>query len=190
MKKTIFSVLLMLSFVLANAQTKLAGRTYHNANVMTGMMDKIMRESLETQMQEKLDNVIAEAEKKKGRKLSEEEKKKVKEQAMAESKALLNSMMKTALTIDFKDEKKIAINMDITINEEAMKKIGIGWLQRKALKALVSVVPNFKGEYKVKDNLVITYEDDEPSDTIQISPDGKQLYGKMDDIKFTVTRIK
>lgn len=190
MKKTIFSVLLMLSFVLANAQTKLAGRTYHNANVMTGMMDKIMRESLETQMQEKLDNVIAEAEKKKGRKLSAEEKKKVKEQAMAESKALLNSMMKTALTIDFKDEKKIAINMDITINEEAMKKIGIGWLQRKALKALVSVVPNFKGEYKVKDNLVITYEDDEPSDTIQISPDGKQLYGKMDDIKFTVTRIK
>ena len=176
----------MLSFVLANAQTKLAGRTYHNANVMTGMMDKIMRESLETQMQEKLDNVIAEAEKKKGRKLSAEEKKKVKEQAMAESKALLNSMMK----IDFKDEKKIAINMDITINEEAMKKIGIGWLQRKALKALVSVVPNFKGEYKVKDNLVIVYEDKEPSDTIQISPDGKQLYGKMDDIKFTVTRIK
>ena len=109
---------------------------------------------------------------------------------MAESKEHLSSIMKTALTIDFKDEKKIAINMDITINEEAMKKIGIGWLQRKALKALVSVVPNFKGEYKVKDNLVITYDGGEPSDTIQISPDGKQLYGKMDDTKYTVTRIK
>ena len=71
-----------------------------------------------------------------------------------------------------------------------MKKIGIGWLQRKALKALVSVVPNFKGEYKVKDNLVIVYEDKEPNDTIRISPDGKQLYGKMDDTKYTVTRIK
>ena len=189
MKKTIFLVLMMLCIVSTNAQTKLAGRTYYNGNIMTGMMDKIMRES-EAQMKEKLDNVIAEAEKKKGRKLSEEEKKKVKEQAMAESKALLSSIMKTALTIDFKDEKKIAINMDITINEEAMKKIGIGWLQRKALKALVSVVPNFKGEYKVKDNLVITYDGGEPSDTIQISPDGKQLYGKMDDTKYTVTRIK
>ena len=84
----------------------------------------------------------------------------------------------------------MVISIFIAINEEAMKKIGIGWLQRKALKALVSVVPNFKGEYKVKDNLVIVYEDKEPNDTIRISPDGKQLYGKMDDTKYTVTRIK
>lgn len=189
MKKTIFLVLLMLSVVLTNAQTKLAGHTYHNANVMTGMMDKMMRET-EAQMQEKLNNIIAEAEKKKGRKLNAEEKKEIKEKALAESKALIGSIMKTALTIVFKDEKNIAINMDMTINEEAMKKVGIGWLQRKSLKALVSIIPNFKGEYKVKDNLVIVYDDNEPSDTIQISPDGKQLYGKIDDTKFTVTRIK
>ena len=97
MKKTIFLVLMMLCIVSTNAQTKLAGRTYYNGNIMTGMMDKIMRES-EAQMKEKLDNVIAETEKKKGKKLSEEEKKKVKEQAMAESKALLSSIMKTAVT--------------------------------------------------------------------------------------------
>ena len=44
MKKTIFLVLMMLCIVSTNAQTKLAGRTYYNGNIMTGMMDKMMRE--------------------------------------------------------------------------------------------------------------------------------------------------
>ena len=66
MKKTIFLVLMMLCIVSTNAQTELAGRTYYNGNIMTGMMDKMMRES-EAQMKEKLDNVIAETEKKKGK---------------------------------------------------------------------------------------------------------------------------
>lgn len=190
-KKTIFPVLLMLSVALANAQTKLAGRTYYNANIMTNMMDKIMRES-EAKKQESLNKAIAEEEKKKGRKLNAEEKEEIKkkmEKAIAVSKALAKGM-KTALTFNFKDEKRIVIDTDMTIDEEAMKNAGANWLERKTLKAALSVTPTFKGEYIVKDNLVIIYDGKEPSDTTRISPDGKQLYGKMDNIKYTLTRIK
>ena len=168
MKKTIFLFLLMLSVAFANAQTKLAGHTYRNANVMTSMMDKMMRDT-EAMVRENVNTVIAAAEKKKGRTLTAEERKEL---------------------IDFKDEKKLTINMDVTVNEEAMKQLGINWLKRKALKTLVSVAPSFNGEYIVKDHLVIVYEDKQPSDTLRVSPDGKKLYGKMDGINYTLTRTK
>ena len=189
MKKTIFLFLLMLGVAFANAQTKLAGHTYRNANVMTSMMDKMMRDT-EAMVRENVNTVIAAAEKKKGRKLTAEERKELMEKAVAESKAMIANLMKTALTIDFKDEKKLTINMDVTVNEEAMKQLGINWLKRKELKTLVSVVPSFNGEYIVKDHLVIVYEDKQPSDTLRVSPDGKKLYGKMDGINYTLTRTK
>ena len=189
MRKTIFLLLLTACVLSASAQTKLAGRTYYNANVMTSMMDEMMRES-NSKMKADIDKIIAEQEKKSGKKLSAEEKKAVREKAIAASKEYIAKMIKTSITINFKDETHIAIDTDMTLDEEAMKKAGIGWLQRKALKALVSVMPDFKGEYIVRDNLVVVYDGSEPTDTIRISSDGKKLYGRMDDTNYTLTRIK
>ena len=174
------------------AQTNLAGRTYHNANIMADEMNKMMQEIDQKVSQAKAKG-YAKFEQKKGRKPTEKEKavlEKEINEAVAQARELKKGMT-IAITIDFKTERDAVMNADTKISDEAMKAAGIGWLKRKAMKAALAVAPsNSKCTYIVKKNQIILDEGGE-KDTLTISADGKYLYGKYDKkTSFKLTRTK
>ena len=200
MKKYLMLVAVaMMTAMSALAQTSLAGRTYYNANILAGEINKMMGE-----MDQKLDSLkteaYAKAKKEKGRELTAEEKAEV-EKEIKEAQAMMIAIrkgMKTAITVEFKSEKKAAMKLDMSISEEAMKAAGVGWAKRKAMKAALALAPStMKATYQVKGNLVIMKDSDGELDTLHLSPDGKQLSGFLDlddngkqPTKFTLTRTK
>ena len=76
--------------------------------------------------------------------------------------------------------------------DEAMKAAGLGWLQRKAMKAALAVAPSSeKGTYVVKGQQVIMTDSNGEKDTLMLSQDGQYLSGKMDkDTPFKLKRKK
>ena len=75
MKKRVlvfFSALFISSLLVTNAQTSLAGRSYHHPNIMADAM-KDATKDLDKKIAEAKKKAIAEGEKKKGRKLTAEE---------------------------------------------------------------------------------------------------------------------
>ena len=182
-------VILALSGCMFSQTQNLAGRTYYNANIMSGKMNDIISKAIPEAKAEK----IAEIEKEKGRKLTDAEKAEV-EKELQEAQTKANSVIKgikTEATIEFKTEKDAVMKFDMQVDEEVLKQNGIGWAKRKALKAVIALAPTTeKATYMVKGNLVILDPNDEP-DTLRLSDDGKYLYGKFDEkTNYKLTRTK
>lgn len=196
MKKRVlvfFSALFISSLLVTNAQTSLAGRSYHHPNIMADAM-KDATKDLDKKIAEAKKKAIAEGEKKKGRKLTAEETAKI-DKELKEKVEKVNAIkkgMKTAITIEFIDDKKIVLKPDIKINDDALKAAGMGWLKRKALKAALALAPKSeKGTYIVKGDMIIMTDSNNEKDTMTISKDGKFLYGKFDEkTPFKLTRTK
>ena len=191
---TLLAMLLLGGLLTANAQTNMAGRTYHNPNIIADMMNDATKD-LDKKVAEARTKGIAEAEKKKGRKLTDEEIAKLD----AEIKKKLADMeimkkgMKMAITVEFKDDKNVVLKQDTKVSDAALKAAGYGWLKRKAMKAALAVAPSSqKGTYIVKNNMVIMADKDNEKDTLNISQDGKYITGKLDkkDRPFKLLRIK
>lgn len=196
MKKRVlvfFSALFISSLLVTNAQTSLAGRSYHHPNIMADAM-KDATKDLDKKIAEAKKKAIAEGEKKKGRKLTAEETAKI-DKELKEKVEEVNAIkkgMKTAITIEFIDDKKIVLKPDIKINDDALKAAGMGWLKRKVLKAALALAPKSeKGTYIVKGDMIIMTDSNNEKDTMTISKDGKFLYGKFDEkTPFKLTRTK
>lgn len=176
----------------ASAQTSLAGRTYYNANILADEINKETKD-IDKKMSEARAKAIADLEKKKGRKATESEKADIDKQVL-EARKLLESLKKgvvTKISVEFKTDKNVVMTADMKISEELMKKAGVGWLKRKAMKAALALAPkSSKGTYVIRDNQVIITDDDE-TDTLRLSDDGKYLYGKFDKkTDFRLTRTK
>lgn len=190
--KRLFSIIVLTAtvFVGAQAQTSLVGRVYYHPNIMADEM-KNMQNEVDSKLDETIKEEMAKAEKKKGRPLTAEEKTEVKkkvEEARKVAEALMKST-KTAITVTFKTENELSMQMKMQVDDEALKNAGISWAKRKALKAAIALLPSSqKMKYSVKDNLIIC-SDGSDKDTLTISADGKYLYGKMNEkTKFKLTR--
>ena len=184
-------VVAMMTMMTVKAQN-LTGRTYYNANILAGEMDKKIKE-----VEQKIPQIKAEGyakfEKKNGRQPTAAEKAKLEKEvneAVAQAKALAKGMT-TAITVEFKTAKDAVMKADIKISEDALKAAGIGWLKRKALKAALAVAPSSdKVTYVVKGDLIIV-DDGEEKDTLRMSSDGRYLYGKFEkDVNFKLTRTR
>ena len=176
-------------FAIASAQTSLVGRVYYHPNIMADEMKNMQKEA-DSKVEEGIREEVAKAEKKKGRPLTAEEKTEVKKKA-EEARKVAEALMKgtkTAITVTFKTENELSMQMKLQVDEEALKNAGIGWAKRKALKSAIALLPSSqKMKYSLKDNLIIC-SDGSDKDTLTISEDGKYLYGKMDEkTKFKLT---
>ena len=198
MKKTLLMVAVAMMTAMSVQAQDLAGRTYYNANILAAEMNKMM-----TGLDEKLDSARIEAldkaKKEKGRELTDDEKAEV-DMKVKEAQNLMLALrkgMKTAITVEFKKDKKAVMKADLQISEDVLKAAGISWLKRKAMKAALAVAPSsMKATYEVKGDLVILNEDGE-LDTLRMSADGKNLSGTFEGMgsskkptKFTLTRTK
>ena len=187
----ILVVVAMMTMMTVNAQS-LAGRTYYNANILAGEMNKKLKE-----VDQKLPEIRAEKyakfEKEKGRKPTAAEKAKLDKEvddAIAKTKILAKGAS-TAITVEFKTEENAVMKADMNVSDDAMKAAGIGWVKRKAMKAAMAVAPSSsKATYVVKGDLIIL-NDGKEKDTLRLSSDGKYLYGKFEkDVNFKLTRTK
>ena len=193
MRKKYFLLVTVMGLLMAMSaygQTNLAGRVYHNTNIMAEEMEEEMKEA--SQKLENKDKIIADAEKKKGRKLTAAEKAEL-DKKIAEARKMTESIKKaltTEVTIEFKTEKDVLMKMEMKMDEDALKKAGVGWLKRKTLKAAMAVAPSSHMDtYVVKGRQVIVGKSKD-QDIMTLSADGKTLSGKMDDKKITLTRTK
>ena len=145
----VLSTLFLSSLIVVNAQTSLAGHSYHHPNIMVDAMNDATKD-MDKKIAEAKKKTIAEGEKKKGRKLTADEIAKI-DKELKEKVEQINAMkkgMKTALTIEFVDNKNLVIRPDIKIDDAALKAAGMGWLKRKALKAALALAPKSeKGTY-------------------------------------------
>ncbi len=192
MKRQISALLFVLFALALQAQTNLSGRTYHHPDIMAEGM-KAYEKDLEKKMAEVVGQEIAKAENKKGAPLSADEKAQIKarqDEAIKFSLAVMKAT-KTAMTATFKSDTELVMQADITLDEEALKAAGLGWAQRKALKAAISLTPSTqKMSYTTKDNLVFC-NDGAERDTLALSDDGNYLYGEFEEGKtFKLTRTK
>jgi hypothetical protein len=189
----VLSTLFLSSLIVVNAQTSLAGHSYHHSNIMVDAMNDATKD-MDKKVAEAKKKAISEGEKKKGRKLTADEIAKI-DKELKERVEQVNAVkkgMKTALTIEFIDNKNLVIRPDIKIDDAALKAAGMGWLKRKALKAALALAPKSeKGTYIVKGNMVIMTDSNNEKDTMTISQDGKYLTGKFDaKTPFKLTRTK
>lgn len=175
-----------------SAQVNMAGRSYHNTNIMQAELDKAFKE-----IDSKLDSVknakIAEQEKEKGRKLTAAERTEIDKQ-VNEAQQLMLSMKKgmiIEIAVDFTSATELVMRQHIEVDDAVLKKAGVSWVKRKAMKAALAVMPEKqKAKYHVEGDLIII-EDEKDPDSLRLSKDGKYLYGKFDkDTPFKLTRIK
>ena len=188
MKRTFFiGTLLLLLVIGAKAQTNLAGRVYHNSNILA---DKLKEATKDLDIDKIVADSIAKIEAERGQKLTDKEKAEL-DKKVKETKKKIEAMqegMVTAVTIEFKNETEVVSRVKIKIDEEVLKMAGVSWLKRKALRAALAIAPETeKGTYIVQGDLIIIDPKDEP-DTLRMSADGKQLSGKLDEkTPFTLT---
>ena len=184
---------LMLFSGVACAQTSLVGREYHNANIFSGKF-----RDFDKMVEKTRTEAIAKAEKEKGRKLNADEMKKLDEQ-MKEARARMKIMKEgtvLAMTITFKDAKKASVKARMKVSDEVLKEAGYGWVKRKAMKAAMAIMPAQTATYTVKGNLVILRDEDNETDTLRLSADGKHLNGffggkdKDNSLSYSLTRTK
>ena len=96
----VLSTLFLSSLIVVNAQTSLAGHSYHHPNIMVDAMNDATKD-MDKKIAEAKKKTIAEGEKKKGRKLTADEIAKI-DKELKEKVEQINAMkkgMKTALTI-------------------------------------------------------------------------------------------
>lgn len=186
----LFSVAMMIP-AYVQAQTSLAGRVYHSGNIMEKEVQE-MTKDLDKELNKAKAEAIKKGEEKKGRKLTDNElaeleKELEKAQKLAQA---LKKGMKTIVTVTFKDEKNLVMDVDMKIDDSILKAAGVSWAKRKLIKLGTKLAPSQKGTYVVMGNQVIVTDGAE-CDTMRLSDDGKFLYGKMDEkTKFKLTRTK
>ncbi|MBQ3828290.1 MAG: hypothetical protein II812_09095, partial [Prevotella sp.] len=162
-----------------HAQTNLSGRVYYNANIMADEMNKMVKDA-KSEITKKRNEMIAKKEKDLGRKLNQKELEMIDEGVQKGQKMMdaVKKGMKTAITITFKNENELVMKCDMKVDEEVMKAAGIGWAKRKMMKAAMAIMPAQKGKYVVKGNTIYIDEGDNERDTLYLTNEGKQLYGK------------
>ena len=173
--------LLLCGSLHSSAQTSLVGRVYQNPNIMDDVMSTALKEA-NTKSDSVRKEAIAKKEKELGRKMKAEELAELdKELKDAMEKAKVASKaVKTAITFTFQDETNAVMNMKMSIDEEALKLIGVSWAKRKAMKAALAIAPeNQKCTYVREGNMIIT-SNDKDKDTLMLSDDGTKLYGAME----------
>ena len=190
-KVIIAFIALMMASSIASAQTSLKGRVYYHPNIMEQAMGPEV--DIDKKIAEARANAIAKKEKEKGRKLTKEEIAKLdKETANARKQAeVLKKALTVAITVEFTSATDVIMSQKTKIDDEALKKMGVGWFKRKALKAALALSPESQKEkYEVKGNKVF-FIDGKDRDTLTLSNDGKILSGELDkDTKFTLKRTK
>lgn len=190
-KVIIAFIALMMASAIASAQTSLKGRVYYHPNIMEQAMGPEV--DIDKKIAEARANAIAKKEKEKGRKLTKEETAKLdKETANARKQAeVMKKALTVAITVKFTSATDVVMSQKTKIDDDALKKLGVGWLKRKALKAALALSPESQKEkYEVKGNKVF-FIDGKDRDTLTLSNDGKTLSGELDkDTKFTLKRIK
>lgn len=182
-------IALMMACASASAQSSLQGRVYHHPNIMSGIMGKEFNKELSSLRKE----AIEKKEKEKGRKLTQAETAEV-DKALEEGRKQAKAMEKcltVSMTVEFTSPTDIVVKQKTKVDDDALKKMGMGWLKRKALKATMALAPESqKGKYEVKGSQVF-FIDGKDRDTLTLSPDGKTLSGKYDkNTKFTLNRTK
>lgn len=193
MRQLLLSILLCLSgLAQAQSQVNLTGRIYKNDNILDDELNKAM-----AVVDQKMDSVrqakVVELEKKKGRKLNATEKAEIDKQLAEGQKAMsaIKKGMSTRIEVEFKDARNMVMTMKMSVDDNALKLAGVPWVKRKAMKAALAIAPSSqKCTYRQQGNLIIV-EDEEESDTLRLSSDGKYIYGKMDKkTSFKLTRLK
>ena len=172
--RNVFLVIMLLcGIVSAKAQTSLAGRVYHNPNILAAEIGKEVKDADKKMTEAKAKAVDTELEK--ARKMME----------------AIQKGMKTAITIEFKDATNMVFKADVSVSDDVLKMAGVSWIKRKAMKAALAVAPSSeKGTYVQKGNMIIC-SDGKDKDTLTISNDGKYVYGKFDKkTSFKLTRTK
>ena len=173
--------LLLCGSLNSSAQTSLVGRVYQNPNIMDDVMSTALKE-VNTKSDSVRKEAIAKKEKELGRKMKAEELAELDRElkdAMEKAK-VASKAVKTAITFTFQDETNAVMNMKMSIDEEALKLIGVSWAKRKAMKAALAIAPeNQKCTYVREGNMIIT-SDDKDKDTLMLSDDGTKLYGEME----------
>lgn len=190
-KEIIAFIALMMASAIASAQTSLKGRVYYHPNIMEQAMGPEV--DIDKKIAEARANAIAKKEKEKDRKLTKEEIAKLdKETANARKQAeVLKKALTVAITVEFTSATDVIMSQKTKIDDDALKKMGVGWFKRKALKAALALSPESQKEkYEVKGNKVF-FIDGKDRDTLTLSNDGKTLSGELDkDTKFTLKRTK
>lgn len=190
-KVIIAFIALMMASSITSAQTSLKGRVYYHPNIMEQAMGPEV--DIDKKIAEARANAIAKKEKEKGRKLTKEEIAKLdKETANARKQAeVLKKALTVAITVEFTSATDVIMSQKTKIDDDALKKMGVGWFKRKALKAALALSPESQKEkYEVKGNKVF-FIDGKDRDTLTLSNDGKTLSGELDkDTKFTLKRTK
>ena len=104
---------------------------------------------------------------------------------------VLKKALTVAITVEFTSATDVIMSQKTKIDDDALKKMGVGWFKRKALKAALALSPESQKEkYEVKGNKVF-FIDGKDRDTLTLSNDGKTLSGELDkDTKFTLKRTK
>ena len=191
MKKFILMVTVMVATMGSQAQTNMSGRVYFNDNIMEKEIQNMTRD-IDKEIADARAKGIKKVEEKKGRKLTKEEMAKL-EKELAEAQKMAEALkkgMKTTITLTFKDEKNLEMDVDMKIDDDVMKAAGVSWAKRKMIKLATKIMPTQKGTYTVNGNQIYVDEGG-TRDTMSLSDDGKFLYGKLDDKKkFKLTRIK
>lgn len=172
----------------AAAQTPLTGRVYDNPNIMKQMLESAeAQKQLDSLKTVSVERFVTE----KGRQPDASELAEIdrKVEEARQQIDMFKRAMATAITVEFLSESEYTVRMKVSVDEEAMKQMGVPWAKRKAMKAAVSLMPEKeKLKYIRKENMIITTES-EP-DTLYLSPDGKQLSGVQGKTRFTLERIR
>lgn len=139
-------------------------------------------------------NVQSRAEKREkelGRELTEADMEKLAED-MAQGMGTLKSLQlisTISVTVKFLPDSKAELKMKVSLKEDLLKEAGVNWIQRKTMKTMLGMLSNtVKGRYVRKGNLIIISPGKDP-DTLRLSPDGRKLYGKVEEgFPYTLTR--
>ena len=170
------------------AQTSLVGSLYENSNIMADEMNKAKHE-----LTNSADSIraaaIAKAEKDKGHALTPAERAEVDKQ-IEQARAVLDAM-KTGVSVEFTSAQELVMHLNVELDDNILKNVGISWTKRKLMKAAIAAMPSkHKAKYVVQGNLVIT-DDGSEKDTMRLSDDRKFLYGQLDpEKKFKLTKTK
>ena len=181
----------MMAAIHMDAQS-LAGRAYYNPNIMADALDSRLKD-VDKKIEEAKAKAVAKIEEERGRKPTAADMAEI-DKEMQELRAKLEAAKKcmtVKIVMEFKSDKEAVMKNDIKIDDDALKAVGVGWLQRKTMKAALAVAPSTeKYTYMVNGDLIIMKSDSD-QDTLRMSNDGKYLYGKFDEeTNFKLTRTK
>lgn len=186
----ISSLLLVVCSVATFGQGGLKGRVYYSGDIIAEKLDAAVKEIEQNRPQLRAE-AICKLEEKKGRKLNAAEMGSIDSELdeKLEKAKLKRASTSMSLTITFTRDNELAMKPNEKIDDEVLKQAGLNWIKRKSLMVTsMMTTKSNKVTFFRKGNQIITKA--ETPDTLQISEDGKFIYGKFDGIPFMLTRTK